>query len=43
MNLSVVSKASNRLKNTFKFKDQLPKYPHSIVIYKITCNTCNSV
>ena len=34
---------SNVLNNTFRFKNQLTKYHNSKVIYKFTCNACNSV
>ena len=36
-------KSSNRIKNAFRFKDQVPKYLNSKLLYKFTCNTCNSV
>ena len=41
--LTVVFKSSNRIKNAFRFKEQLPKSINSKVIYKYTCDTCNSV
>ena len=41
--LNVVFKTSNRLRNAFRFKDQLPKCINSKVLYKYKCNTCNNV
>ena len=43
MKLNVVFKSSNRIRNAFRFKDQIPKYMNSKVIYKFKCNICNDV
>ena len=31
------------MSNAFRFKDQIPKCLNSMLLYKFTCNTCNSV
>ena len=31
------------LKNTFAFKEHLPREFDSLLLYKFTCNTCNSI
>ena len=36
-------RSSNRIRNAFRFKDQIPKYINSKVIYKFKCNICNDV
>ena len=41
--LNVVFRSSNRIRNAFWFKDQIPKYMNSKVIYKFKCNICNDV
>ena len=41
--LNVVFKTSNRLRNAFRFKDQLPKCINSKVLYKYNCDICNNV
>ena len=41
--LNVVFRTSNRLCNTFRFKEQLPKYINSKVLYKYKCDICNNV
>ena len=41
--LKVVFKTSNRLRNAFRFKDQLPKCISSKVLYKYKCDICNNV
>ena len=41
--LTVVFKSPNRIRNAFRFKEQLPKSINSKVLYKYTCDTCNSV
>ena len=41
--LNVVFRSSNRIRNSFRFKDQTPKYMNSKVIYKFKCNICNDV
>ena len=35
-------KSSVRMPNAFRFKDQIPKCLNSMLLYKFTCNTCNS-
>ena len=37
-----VFRASTRLSNLFRFKDKIPQYLSSGVIYKFTCRGCNS-
>ena len=41
--LNVVFNSSVRVSNAFLFKDQIPKCLNSMLLYKITGNTCNSV
>ena len=41
--MNVVFRSSNRIRNAFRFKDQIPKYMNSKVIYKFKCNICNGV
>ena len=41
--LNVVFKSSIRMSNAFQFKDQIPKCLNSMMLYKFTCKTCNSV
>ena len=41
--LNVLFKSSFRMSNAFRFKDQIPKYLNSMLLYKFTCNTCNRV
>ena len=41
--LNVVFKSSVSMSNAFRFKDQIPKCPNSMLLYTFTCNTCNSV
>ena len=41
--LNVVFRSSNRIRNAFWLKDQIPKYMNSKVIYKFKCNICNDV
>ena len=41
--LNVVFKSSVRMSNAFRFKDQTPKCLNSMLLYKFTCDTCNSV
>ena len=41
--LNVVFRLSNRMCISFWFKDQIPKYMNSKVIYKFKCNICNDV
>ena len=40
--LNVVFKTSNRLRNAFRFKDQLPKCINSKALYKYKWNICNN-
>ena len=39
--MNVVFRSSNRIRNAFRFKDQIPKYLNSKVIYKLKCNIYN--
>ena len=41
--LNVVFKSSVWLSNALRFKDQIPKCFNSMLLYKFTCNSCNSV
>ena len=41
--LNVVFRSSNRMRNAFRFKNQIPKYMNSKVIYKFKCNNCNDI
>ena len=41
--VNVVLKSSVRMSNALRFKDQIPKCLNSILLYRLTCNTCNSV
>ena len=41
--LNVVFKTSNRLRNAFRFKGQLPKCINSKVLYKYKYDICNNV
>lgn len=43
VNLTVVLKSPNRIRNAFRFKEQFPKSINSKVLYKYSCDTCNSV
>ena len=43
LNLKVVFKSPNRLRNGFSFKDVLPMNFDSKVLYKYTCDTCNCI
>ena len=35
-------KSSNRLKNSFKYKDRLPSHLNSKVVYQFKCDSCNA-
>jgi hypothetical protein len=41
--INFIYRASTRLRSLFSFKDKIPSYLHSGVVYKYTCNRCNSV
>ena len=41
--VSVVWKSKSKISNLFKFKDLLPVHLCSKVLYKFTCNGCNSI
>ena len=41
--LNVVFKSSARMSNAFQFNDQIAKCLNSMLLYKFTCKTCNSV
>ena len=41
-NLTVIYRASTRLRSLFKFKDYIPSYLTSRIIYKYTCCRCSS-
>ena len=43
MKLNIVFQSSTKICNAFRFKDQIPIYMNSNVIYKYNCNTCNDV
>ena len=40
--VKLISSASVRLNSLFNFKDRIPKYLSSGVVYKFTCSRCNS-
>ena len=40
--IKVISRASTRLSSLFNFKDKIPSYLTSGVVYKFTCGRCNS-
>ena len=39
----VIFKSSNRIRNDFRFKDIIPTFMNSKVVYKFKCNICNDV
>ena len=41
-NITVIFKSPSRLSSVFNFKDKLPAYLVSGVIYKYTCSSCNA-
>jgi hypothetical protein len=41
--ISFIYRASTRLRTLFAFKDKIPQYLASGIIYKYTCNKCKSV
>ena len=41
--INFVYRASTRLRSLFSFKDRIPAYLRSGIIYKYTCNSCNAV
>ena len=41
--LNVVFKSAFRLSTRFHYKDIIPRDLNSLIIYRFTCNTCNSV
>ena len=43
MKLNVVFRSSYKIRNGFRFKDQILIYMNSNVIYKYKCNICNDV
>ena len=43
MKLNVVFRSSNKIRNAFRFKYQIPIYMNSNVIYKYKCNICNDL
>ena len=43
MKLTVLFQSLNKIRNTFCFKDQIPIYMNSDVIYKYKCNICSDV
>ena len=40
-NIKVIFQSKNRLSSLFKFKDSIPLYLRSHVIYKFQCSNCN--
>ena len=40
-NIEVIFQSKNRLNNLFKFKDSIPLYLRSHLIYKFQCSNCN--
>ena len=43
MKLNVLFRSLNKIRNSFCFKDQIPIYMNSDVIYKYKCNICSDV
>ena len=41
--MNVAFRSSNKIRHAFRFKDQIPKYMNSKVIYKFKCNIYNDV
>ena len=41
--LKVIFNSNNRLRNAFLFKDKIPFNVRSLLLYRYTCNRCNSV
>ena len=41
-NIKVIFQSKNRLSSLFKFKDSIPLYLRSHVIYKFQCSNCNT-
>ena len=41
--VKLITKASVRLSSLFNFKDKIPRYLSSGVVYKFACGTCNGV
>ena len=42
VNVTIIFKSTNRLSSIFSFKDKLPSYLLSGVVYKYKCSRCNS-
>ena len=40
---NVIFKPSNRIRNAFRFKDIIPTFMNSKVVYKFKCDICNDV
>ena len=40
--LRIAYQSKTRLPNLFKFKDSIPKYLRSHLIYKFSCSSCNT-
>ena len=43
LKVNVIFKPSNRIRNAFRFKDIIPTFLNSKVVYKFNCNICNDV
>ena len=43
LNIRVIFSAKQTLQNFFKFKDTIPLYLQSSIVYKYTCNSCNAM
>ena len=43
LKVNVIFKPSNRIRNAFRFKDIIPTFMNSKVVYKFKSNTCNDV
>ena len=42
-NLKTICRSNCRLQNLFQFKDRIPKYLHSGLVCKFTCDSCNAI
>ena len=40
--IKIIFKSSTRLGNCFRFKDKIPLYLRSNIVYKFTCARCNA-
>ena len=43
LKVNTIFNSSNRIRNAFRFKDIIPTFLNSKVVYKFNCNICNDV